>query len=114
MFAYDSIGQVCITAEVESDLPVKSICVYDDMNYAIAASEGDNIQGVLVARHKDRGTIQVRGFVTVPFTGTTTPHVGFCPLVAAANGAGVKVQTGEKEYLVTELDNTAKTVTFML
>lgn len=109
----DSIGQLCITAQVSEETPVMSVCRYDDPNYIVPCDEDEDIEGVLIARRGDRGTLQVRGFVTLPYIGQT-PCVGLCPLVTGESGNTVKTVQGKREYLVTDIDTVAKTVTFML
>ncbi len=55
--------------------------------------------------------VQLCGAVTLPYTGTEAPAVGYAAL--AADG-GVKVSTKGNNYLVLNVDTAAKTVSFML
>lgn len=51
--------------------------------------------------------------VTMPYTGTDAPAVGYAAL--ASDGAdGVKASTKGNTYLVLSVNTTAKTVSFML
>lgn len=53
------------------------------------------------------------GVVTMPYTGTDAPAVGYAAL--ASDGAdGVKASTKGNTYLVLSVNTTAKTVSFML
>ena len=57
--------------------------------------------------------VQLCGAVTLPYTGTEAPAVGYAAL--AADGAGgVKVSTKGNNYLVLNVNTAAKTVSFML
>lgn len=109
----DSIGQVCITAEVNDTVDAMSVCRYDDLNYIVPCDEGEEIEGILIARRCNRGTLQVRGFVTMPYSGEV-PSVGLCSMAAGPDGSTVKVAEGKREYLVTDIDTEVQTVTFML
>ena len=57
--------------------------------------------------------VQLSGVVTMPYTGTDAPAVGYAAL--ASDGAdGVKASTKGNTYLVLSVNTTAKTVSFML
>ena len=58
-------------------------------------------------------SVQLSGVVTMPYTGTDAPAVGYAAL--ASDGAdGVKASTKGNTYLVLSVNTTAKTVSFML
>ena len=54
--------------------------------------------------------VQLCGAVTLPYTGTEAPAVGYAALAAG----GVKVSTKGNNYLVLNVNTAAKTVSFML
>ena len=67
-----------------------------------------------VSRGKDACSVQLRGFVTLPYSGTTAPSLGYNALEADGAG-GVKVgESSARERLVVEVDATAGKVTFLL
>ena len=81
-----------------------------------ACSKGNEIAGVAaaVSRGKDACSVQLRGFVTLPYSGTTAPSLGYNALEADGAG-GVKVgESSARERLVVEVDATAGKVTFLL
>lgn len=53
--------------------------------------------------------VQVAGFVTLHYTGTTAPSVGECALAGDGKG-GVAVTENAKKYRVLRVDTAAKTV----
>ncbi|HZK38570.1 MAG TPA: hypothetical protein VFD23_00275 [Clostridia bacterium] len=75
---------------------------------------GDNFCGVASGVGKGYASVQMSGFITLPYTGATPPAVGYTSLAADGSG-GVKVVTdGGRSLLVLEVDTTAKTAGFML
>ena len=75
-------------------------------------SAGDKFIGTAVSVKNEYAGIQLDGYVTVNYSGTA-PTVGYCTLVADGNG-GVKTASAGKEYLVTDVDTTAKTAGIIL
>ncbi len=75
---------------------------------------GDNFCGVASGVGSGYASVQMGGFVSLPYTGATAPVVGYTSLAADGSG-GVKVVTeGGRSMLVFEVDTTVKTVGFML
>ena len=56
--------------------------------------------------------VQLKGFVTVPYSGTVT--IGYQKLAAATGGKVTVDTTNGKAYLVVNVNSTAGTVGFML
>lgn len=75
---------------------------------------GDSFCGVASGAGKGYASVQMSGFISLPYSGVTPPAVGYASLAANGSG-GVKVVTdGGRSLLVLEVDTTAKTVGFML
>ena len=114
--SYRGIGQMCATFACGDTMAEgKPVKVSADSTAAVCAA-GDAFCGVCAAvgRAGDACSVQLRGFVTVPYTGTAAPAVGYSRL--AANGTG-GIKTGaetDRAYLVVQVDTTAKTATIML
>ena len=81
-----------------------------------ACSKGNEIAGVAaaVSRGKDACSVQLRGFVTLPYSGTTAPSLGYNALVADGDGAVKLADSSARQRLVVEVDATAGKVTFLL
>ncbi|MBQ2774712.1 MAG: hypothetical protein IJF40_02320 [Clostridia bacterium] len=91
-----------------SGVPVKV-----SANDTVAACAASNIFcGVAVEVSGGYAGVQLTGFVTLPYTGTA-PTVGLTALSANGNG-GVKADSNGNKYLVTNVNTTASTVSFML
>ena len=60
----------------------------------------------------DLVTVQYRGFVTLPYSGTA-PSVGY-GILAADGAGGVKGAQSGESYLIVNVDTTAKTVCVLL
>ncbi|MCR4614798.1 MAG: hypothetical protein K5756_01425 [Clostridiales bacterium] len=76
-------------------------------------SSGDEFAGIAGQVRNGLAAVQMSGAVTLPYTGTTTPTVGYISLAADGEG-GVKVPaSGGKKVLAVNVDTTAETVTFI-
>ncbi len=75
-------------------------------------ADGNVFCGVACGGRDGCVAVQVSGYVKLPYSGTA-PTVGYVKLVADDSG-GVKTSSSGREYLVVELDTTAKTVGFIL
>ena len=80
-------------------------------NDTVSAAGADaKFCGVSVNVNGGYAGVQLSGVVTMPYTGTEAPAVGYAALAAD----GVKVSTKGNTYLVLSVNTTAKTVSFML
>ena len=77
-------------------------------------ADGDAFCGVVSTVGRDGAAcgVVLGGMVTVPCTGSV-PAPGWSGLSADGNG-GVKVNSSGRQYLVAAVDESAKTVTFVL
>ncbi len=109
--SYDSIGQVCVTFQ-NSGAHINQPCRISASNTVSACLDTNNIDGVVVAARSNLVTVVIKGFVTLPYTGSA-PQVGYCPIAATGTGK-VKMLEGAREYLVVQVDSNKKYVTFCL
>lgn len=115
MYMYDGIGAVAISMKsqgAEAGAPFK-VCENDT---ACPAASGEVFHGICQWQKEDMATVQTAGFVTLPYTGSAVPAVGYCKLVADGNW-GVKVDStveNNPARLVVHVDTTEQTVTFLL
>ena len=110
--SFEGIGQWCATFAGE-DVSEGVVVKMEENGKVCKSSEGDVFFGVVTAvAHDGKAcSVQLGGFVTLPYSGSD-PAVGMTALVG--DGAeGVKIG-GEKEYLVVNVDGTAKTVIIKL
>lgn len=86
-------------------------------NDTVSAAGADaKFCGVSVNVNGGYAGVQLSGVVTMPYTGTDAPAVGYAALAAdgAGGAGGVKVSTKGNNYLVLNVNTAAKTVSFML
>ena len=76
------------------------------------SANGAVFSGVIAGVRDELVTVQYRGFVTLPYTGTA-PAVGYANLAANGSG-GVKTASGGRSLLVVSVDPTAATVCVLL
>lgn len=116
--SFDGIGEMAVTFEATADVkagyPVKMSgnCKVDVCN------DGDSMSGVAIYVSEDNyATVQLKGYISMEYSGTTAPAVGYCYFLADGTGK-VKVDTAAektgREYLVVDVDATAKTVGFYM
>ena len=115
MYSYNGIGEVAVSAMDEGAF-WGGVCKYTGNDTVGWPDASEAFHGVCIWQKNQQATVQVRGFVTIPYTGTAAPNVGYCQLVADGNG-GVMVQegiAGNVSRLVVSVDENHQTVTFLL
>lgn len=110
--SFDSIGQECVTATSTSTISANTPCKFLASKHVGACADGNAIHGICIRQEGSLVTLQIKGFVTLPYSGSA-PTVGFCSLAAAASGKVKKLENA-KEYLVVDVNTTNSTVTFLL
>ncbi|WP_295583054.1 hypothetical protein [uncultured Oscillibacter sp.] len=77
--------------------------------------DGDGFCGMVVSVGRDGGACAVAlgGMVTAGYSGDSVPALGWTGLSADGSG-GVKAAAGGRSYLVVDVDESGKTVTFVL
>ena len=102
-----------ITMEAGNKLTPGKVCYTSKNCTADDAAEDETFLGVTKAVRGDLATVQIAGFVTLPYSGSIYAP-GFHYLCADKNG-GVKVaELGGREHLVVEIDEQAGTVGLFL
>lgn len=113
--AFDGIGALHVTfaSALTSDDEGKPVKVSADKTVALAADDNP-VHGKAIKVAKDGTvTVQLKGYIEFPYTGTTAPTVGYAKLVS--DGTGVKVDgTNGREFLVVSVDTTNKIVGLFL
>lgn len=111
MISYEGIGEVAVTIRVDSALKVGMVVRMEENDQACPCMGGEDFCGVLLNRNGDYGCVQVKGFVTVRFSGDLAP--GWVNLVSNGVG-GVRAFDSGMRTLVTHVDNNAKTAVICL
>ncbi|MFR4994272.1 MAG: hypothetical protein ACLTCV_06405 [Oscillospiraceae bacterium] len=86
-----------------------TVCKMHANDTVAACAAGNDFIGVVVGKRDGLACVQVAGFVTLHYTGTTAPTVGECALAGDGKG-GVAVTENAKKYRVLRVDTAAKTV----
>lgn len=113
--SFGGIGELAVTFKTSGTVK-KGDPVKIAENGAVATcSAADRFCGVALDVAADGyATIQLEGYVTMTYSGSGAPTLGYCKLEAAADST-VAVSTGAGgEYLVVDVDTTAKTVGFYM
>ena len=108
---FEDIGHMSATFAVRNGQggePVK-VC---DSGTVCACADGEAFCGVLEGVRGGHGAVQLHGFVTLPYSGST-PALGYNSLLANGNG-GVKTGSNGRNCLVVRVDTNVKCVTFEL
>ena len=93
--------------ELEGGCAVK----ISESNTVAACADGEAFCGFVINGDGGYASVQLSGTVTAAYSGTK-PALGYAKL--ASDGKGVKASTSGREYLVIAVDETAKTVTFLM
>ena len=102
-----------ITMEAGDKLTPGKVCYTTKNCTADDAPEDESFLGVTKAVRGDLATVQIAGFITLPFSGNI--HAPGFHYLCADNKGGVKVaELGGREYLVVEIDEQAGTVGLFL
>ena len=109
--SFDSIGQVCVTAAVSGQVAPGCPVAYTGCCQVSPCADNGKIHGIVASYADGYAAVTLRGFVTVPYTGSA-PAVGFTALAAA--GANAVKASGTTAYLVVDVDTVNQTVTFLL
>ena len=111
--SFEGIGQVCATF-LGAGLTEGCVVKAAGGGAVEACGDGDSFCGAALCCKEDACTVQVRGFVTLGYTGDA-PEAGTVSLCAVGLG-GVRA-TGERggsAFLVGDADAAAQTVTILL
>lgn len=109
---FDDIGQVCVTFRGDPNTTVGAPCGLSRERTVELAGEGESFIGKVVSIRKQIANVVVKGFVTLPYSGTA-PGVGYVSL--AGDGAGaITVCDDGRAYLVVDVDTVNKTATILL
>lgn len=112
MVSFNGIDSLIVTM-VSDGAAVGKPCKMKSGKTATAAASGDSFQGVCQWLRDGLAGIQIKGFVTLGYTGETAPAVGYGKLSADGTG-GVEVATAGPDRLIVDVDTTGKTVTFYI
>ena len=97
-----------------SDNKLTGVPVSVTANGTVAAcSDGGHLAGVAISTGNGMNTVQLAGYVELPYSGTTAPTLGLNTLVGDGDG-GVKVASAGRSCLVVQLDTSAKRVGLFL
>jgi len=78
-----------------------------------ACAAEDNFIGYCINVDGGFAEVMTHGYISCSYTGDTAPTLGFCKLVADTAGK-VTADSDGREFLVLELNTTAKTVGFIM
>lgn len=112
--SFDGVGQVCATF-LGSNLKEGQAVKLSGSGSVAACGDGESFCGAALYCRDDACTVQVRGFMTLGYTGTA-PSAG--PAELCGNGEGGVKSAGKDDArtgcLVVDVDTAAKSVTIML
>lgn len=115
MYSYNGIGEINITLQ-NQDMNAGCVAKVGASNAGHWCDSGDVFHGVCLWERDGNATVQVGGFIRMPYSGENIPTVGYCELVADGNGY-VKAEsgiTGNVPRLVVAVDTAERYVTFLL
>ncbi len=82
-------------------------------NTVVDCSDEDNFCGIAISIKNDYVGVQMRGYVSSTYSGTTTPTVGYSKICADGSSAFKPDSTNGKNVLIVEVNSTDKTLGFI-
>ncbi|MDF2567118.1 MAG: hypothetical protein K0R90_574 [Oscillospiraceae bacterium] len=110
--SFGGVGQTVVTLECKTGISIGDIVSMKDNNEVQAAVVDEKFVGVCVSKNGTYAGIQIKGAVTVKYSGTA-PTVGYQTLAAGADNTVAVKPTGIT-YLVVNVNSTEKTATIIL
>ena len=101
MISYEGIGEVVVTVSMEEKMKAGTVVHLLDNDVVGPCEDGEVFCGVALKMGGSIGSMQVKGFVRVPFTGEM--KLGWMNLVANGEG-GVRPGENGLQVLVAQLD----------
>lgn len=113
--SFEGIGQWCATFACE-DVSEGVVVKMEDNGKVCKSSEGDVFFGVVTAvAHDGKAcSVQLGGFVTLPYTGADDPTLGLSNLTADGNGGVMHGYGTGQDFIAVFIDKVAKTITIKL
>ena len=108
--SFEEIGQTAATFQADSGVKVGQVCKITANGKVGPCAAGDDFCGVAVSKKGGYAAVAVRGFVTLNYTGTTAPTVGYCTLAADGKGGVAVPESGGRSLLVVSVENGTVTV----
>lgn len=106
------IGAAHLTAKKGTAATAGYPCHFTANDTVANSASAGAFSGVVEGVRGSLVTVQFRGFVTLPYSGTA-PSVGYGILVANGSGGVKSAQSGDS-YLIVNVDTTAGTVCLLL
>ena len=110
--SFNGFNEKAVTFLCGDGVEAGGTVVVSDNGTVSAAEEGDILCGVVSAVDGDCASVQLTGYVRLPYS-STAPEAGYNTLSCDGNG-GVCVDEDGKSYLVIDVDTTDTTVGFIL
>lgn len=110
--SFNGIGELSVTFMAEEGTKASMPVKLTENGTVGDALNGDRFCGVCLYADDGCATVQTRGYVKLPYTGTA-PALGYAKLVSDGNG-GVKTAETGGEVLVAEVDTAESTVGFFM
>ncbi len=111
--SFNGFNEAFLTFEADGTLTA-GMPVMMSANGKVKACTKDSVPvGVVQATRGDYVSVQMNGYVTVSYTGTTAPTIGYTTMAGDGSGA-VAVAASGRSVLVLDVDTTAKTCGIIL
>lgn len=112
MVSFNGIGNFVVTM-MEDGANIGAPCKMKKNKTVTEAASGEVFQGVCVWKREGLAGVQLGGFVTLGYSGSEAPAVGYGKLTADGNG-GVTVGESGRDRLIVDVDTVDNTVTFYI
>ena len=111
MISYEGIGEVAVTVGMTDEVKAGMVVRMQENETVCPCADGELFCGVAMKQGGSFGTMQVKGFVCVPYSGEIT--LGWAELVANGIG-GVRVGANGVRVMVAHVDTAEHTAVICL
>ncbi len=110
--SFKGFNEQVLTFKTEAELAAGTLVTMSDNGTVAACANGDKIIGVVLCCRDNLASVQVGGYINVPYSGTA-PKVGYCG-ISAASATEIKSDTSGRELAVFDTDTAASTAGILL
>ncbi len=112
MVSNKGFNEGIITLYAGDDITVGAPVIISENDTCSTAADGDSFVGVIINKRSGIGSVQIMGFVKVPYSGTA-PELGITEVAANGEG-GIKAQAGGRIVTVLNVDTDNSTAEILI
>lgn len=110
--SFNGFDERLLTLESDGAIKKGGLVKMSGSGRVTLCNDGDNFIGIAVNSEEDACSVQLGGYINMPYSGTA-PGVGYARLACDASGKICTAESG-REYLVLDVDEINRIIGFIL